>query len=237
MRPDPGAPPSSAEIALDGVRVVLDGRVVLDELTLTTAARRIAVVGANGSGKSTFARLLNGLVTPTAGAVRVHGLDVARELRRVRAQVGFVFTNPDAQILMPTVAEDVRFSLRESGLDRAELAARTAAVLERYGLGGHADAPAYSLSGGQKQLLALASVLVREPRLVVADEPTTLLDLGNARRMGRLLIDELDAQLVLVTHDLELAARCEVALRFHEGRLAEIGEPTEVIARYRAEHA
>lgn len=225
------------EIALEEVAVRLDGRSILEHVTVRLDARRVAVVGANGSGKSTFARLLNGLATPTSGTVRVHGIDVGREPRRARAEVGFVFTNPDAQLLMPTVAEDVRLSLRGSGLARAELDARVDEVLASYGLTDHADAPVYSLSGGQKQLLALASVLVRRPRLVVADEPTTLLDLGNARRIGRILLDELDAQLVLVTHDLELAQRCDIALRFHEGRLVAVGEPAEVVDAYRAEYA
>jgi len=231
------AAPGSNEIALDGVAVELDGRRILEDVTVRLAQHRIAVIGANGSGKSTFARVLDGLVRPTRRTVRVHGLDVARELSRVRAEVGFVFTNPDAQILMPTVAEDVRLSLRGSGLARAEVDARVDAVLRQHGLGDHADAPAYSLSGGQKQLLALASVLVREPRLVIADEPTTLLDLGNARRIGRMLIDDLDAQLVLLTHDLELAERCDVALRFHEGRLVEVGQPADVVRAYRREYA
>jgi len=228
---------ASHEIELDAVSVALDGRRILSDVTVRLDARRIAVIGENGSGKSTFARLLNGLVAPTRGTIRVHGLDVARQLSRVRAEVGFVFTNPDAQILMPTVAEDVRLSLKGSGIDRAAVDARVASVLAAYGLADHSDAPAYSLSGGQKQLLALASVLVREPRLVIADEPTTLLDLGNARRIGRLLVDELEAQTVIVTHDLELAERCDVALRFHGGRLTEVGEPHEVVARYRREFA
>ena len=224
-------------IELDGVSVDLDGRRVLDEVTVHLDQHRIAVIGANGSGKSTFARLLDGLVTPSRGTARVLGFDVAREVKRVRAEVGFVFTNPDAQILMPTVAEDVRLSLKGSGLDRAATDARVASALASYGLAEHADAPAYSLSGGQKQLLALASVLVREPTLVIADEPTTLLDLGNARRIGSLLIDELPAHLVVVTHDLELAARCDIALRFERGRLAEVGEPADVVERYRREFA
>jgi biotin transport system ATP-binding protein len=224
-------------IELENASVELDGRRILAEVTVRLDQHRIAVIGANGSGKSTFARLLDGLVAPTRGTVRVHGFDVVRQLKQLRAEVGFVFTNPDAQILMPTVAEDVRLSLKGSGLDRATIDARVASVLAAYGLAEHADAPAYSLSGGQKQLLALASVLVREPRLVIADEPTTLLDLGNARRIGRLLLDELPAQAVIVTHDLELAARCDVALRFHEGRLTEVGEPGEVVERYRREFA
>jgi biotin transport system ATP-binding protein len=227
----------STELAFDGVSVELDGRLVLEDVSVRLDQRRIAVVGANGSGKSTFARVLDGLVAPSRGTVSVHGLDVARQLKAVRARVGFVFTNPDAQILMPTVAEDVRLSLRGSGLDRAAIEARVASVLAAYGLADHADAPAYSLSGGQKQLLALAAVLVREPGLVIADEPTTLLDLGNARRIGELLVEDLDAQVVIVTHDLELAARCDVALRFHEGRLVEVGEPAEVVSRYRREFA
>jgi biotin transport system ATP-binding protein len=224
-------------IDLESVSVELDGRLVLDEVTVQLDQHRIAVIGANGSGKSTFARVLDGLVAPTRGTARVLGFDVAREARRMRAEVGFVFTNPDAQILMPTVAEDVRLSLKGSGLDRSTIDARVASVLAAYGLAAHADAPAYSLSGGQKQLLALASVLVREPKLVIADEPTTLLDLGNARRIGTLLIEELPAQLVVVTHDLELAARCDIALRFHEGRLVELGEPAAVVERYQREFA
>jgi len=228
---------AAREIALEEVTVRLDGRSILEGVTVRLDARRIAVVGANGSGKSTFARLLNGLATPTSGTVRVHGVDVGREPRRARAEVGFVFTNPDAQVLMPTVAEDGRLSRRGSGMARTELDARVAEVLATYGLTSHADAPVYSLSGGQKQLLALASVLVRRPRLVVADEPTTLLDLGNAQRIGRILLDELDAQLVLVTHDLELAQRCDIALRFHEGRLVAVGEPAEVVDAYRREYA
>ena len=224
-------------IDLESVSVELDGRLVLDEVTVQLDQHRIAVIGANGSGKSTFARVLDGLVAPTRGTARVLGFDVAREAKRMRAEVGFVFTNPDAQILMPTVAEDVRLSLKGSGLDRPAIDARVASVLAAYGLAAHADAPAYSLSGGQKQLLALASVLVREPKLVIADEPTTLLDLGNARRIGTLLIEELPAQLVVVTHDLELAARCDIALRFHEGRLVELGEPAAVVERYQREFA
>ncbi|WP_309069237.1 ABC transporter ATP-binding protein [Microbacterium sp.] len=234
-RPDAAGPAGTIE--LDRVSVALGGSPVLRDVSVRLEQRRIAVIGANGSGKSTFARLLNGLVMPSSGRITVHGLDVGRDAKQVRERVGFVFTNPDAQILMPTVAEDVALSLRGSGRPRAEVAARVTAALEQYGLGHRADQPAYSLSGGQKQLLALVSVLIREPAVVVADEPTTLLDLGNARRIGDLLLRETAAQVVLVTHDLELAARCDVAVRFAEGRLTEVGQPSDVIARYRAEFA
>lgn len=232
-RRQPGTTATLAEpgtVRLEGVGVTVDGRVLLDDVTLELTAPRIAVIGANGSGKSTFARLLNGLMTPTTGTVTVHGLDALRERTAVRRRVGFVFTDPDAQILMPTPAEDLALSLR--GRPRGDIAARVQETLDRHGLGAHADIPASSLSGGQKQMLALAAVLLSEPALIVADEPTTLLDLRNARRIGDLLLAQ-DAQVLIVTHDLELAARCDTAVLFDGGRVVEQGDPEAVIARYR----
>lgn len=221
---------SSTTIALNRVDVAFDGTPVLKDVSLRLDARRIAVIGANGSGKSTFARLLNGLIAPTAGAVTVHGLDAVRDLSALRRRVGFVFTNPDAQILMPTPAEDLALSLR--GRPKEEVAERVRAALSVHGLDGHADVPAAALSGGQKQMLALASVLITEPALIVADEPTTLLDLRNARRIGDLLLAQ-PAQLVVVTHDLDLAARCDVVVCFEDGRVSGYGEPAAVIDAYR----
>lgn len=217
-------------IVLDHVSVEIDGRPVLTDVSLSLAAARIAVIGANGSGKSTFARLLNGLAAPSSGAVSVQGRDTVRDLTEVRRRVGFVFTDPAAQILMPTPAEDLALSLR--GRPRAEIAERVRAALDEHGLSDHADVPSYGLSGGQKQMLALASVLITRPELIVADEPTTLLDLRNARRIGDLLLRQ-TAQVVLVTHDLDLASRCDEAVLFHDGRLADVGAPGEVIAAYR----
>ena len=143
-----------------GVGHAYGDRTVLRDLDVTLTEQRIGVVGANGSGKSTFARMVNGLVLPTRGRVSVDGLDTRSQGRDVRRRVGFCFTDPDAQIVMPTVGEDVGFGLRKRGLTKAEAAQRVAAALSTYGLAGHADHPAHLLSGGQKQLLALASVLV-----------------------------------------------------------------------------
>ncbi|MGO1848508.1 energy-coupling factor ABC transporter ATP-binding protein, partial [Microbacterium sp.] len=212
------------------------------DVTAELPQQRVAVIGANGSGKSTFARALNGLVRPSEGSIHVAGTDVGREPRRARERVGFLFSSPDAQILMPTPAEDIVLSLKAAGVARADREERALAELARFGLAGRADQPAHSLSGGQKQLLALAAVLASGPRVLVADEPTTLLDLGNARHMGDLLIEgdvrgPVADQVVIVTHDLELAARCDVVLRFADGRLAEQGEAGPVIDRYRAAYA
>jgi biotin transport system ATP-binding protein len=191
------------------------------------------VVGANGSGKSTLARLLNGLVVPTSGRVLVDGRDTRRDGAAVRRRVGFVFTDPDAQIVMPTVAEDVAFSLRRHRLPRAELQDRVAAVLDRFGLAGHAEHPAHLLSGGQKQLLALASVLVTEPSVLVCDEPTTLLDARNARLVTDLLAG-LPQRVVLVTHQLEQLDGFDRVLVVDAGRVVADAAPATALAAYRA---
>lgn len=208
-----------------------DGTEILREVTTTLHHRRTAVIGANGSGKSSFARLLNGLRLASQGEVTVLGLDPSKNAKQLRQRVGFVFTNPEAQILMPTPAEDVALSL--SHLPKKERAARAGEVLANFGLSECANRPVSSLSGGQRQLLALAAVLATEPEFLIADEPTTLLDLRNSRQIGELLL-HLDIPIVLVTHDLDLAARCDHALLFDEGRLSDEGEPEAVISRYRA---
>jgi len=223
----------SRGIELRGVGHAYGERVVLRDVDLTLTERRIGVVGANGSGKSTFARLLNGLVQPTSGSVLVDGLDTRTALREVRRRVGFVFQDPDAQIVYPTVAEDVAYGLENQGVPVAERASRVAEVLERYGLDGHADHPAHLLSGGQKQLLAIAGVLVMRPARIVFDEPTTLLDLVNTRRVAQ-VIDELEQQVVVVTHDLELLERFDRVLVIDGGRVVEDGAPESSIAAYRA---
>ena len=171
-------------IVFDGVSHRYGDRLVVRDVSVRLDERRIGVIGANGSGKSTFVRMLNGLVVPTSGSVRVAGLDPDKQARQVRHRVGFCFTDPDAQIVMPTVVEDIAFGLRRRGLDKEEVADRVERALASYGLAEHRDHPAHLLSGGQKQLLAIASVLVTEPDLLVMDEPTTLLDLANARRIG-----------------------------------------------------
>jgi biotin transport system ATP-binding protein len=220
-------------IELRGVGHTYGERTVLCELDLRLTERRIGVIGANGSGKSTLARLLNGLVLPTEGAVLVDGLDTRTELRAVRRRVGFVFQDPDAQIVHPTVAEDVAFGLENQGVPPAERAERVAEVLDRYGLTGHADHPAHLLSGGQKQLLAIAGVLVMRPARVVFDEPTTLLDLVNARRVAR-VIAELDQHVVVVTHDLPLLQEFDRVLVVDDGRVVADAPPAEAVAAYTA---
>ncbi|MDQ6522334.1 ABC transporter ATP-binding protein [Nocardioides sp. LHD-245] len=229
---------SRIELDRVGVRAATPGGpvpevTVLRETTLDLTEQRIALIGPNGSGKSTLARLVNGLVEPTSGRVLVDGLDVAKKGREVRRRVGFVFTDPSAQLVMPTVVEDVALSLRHQVRAREARTAAARAVLASYGLDELADRSVHTLSGGQRQLLALAGVLATDPAVLVADEPTTLLDLRNARMIGDLLFG-LPQQLVLATHDLDLALRCDRALLIDDGAVVADGAPAEVVARYRA---
>ncbi|MGR0318119.1 energy-coupling factor ABC transporter ATP-binding protein [Agromyces sp. ZXT2-3] len=220
-------------IRFDRVSHRFGDELVVDDVSLELTERRIGIVGANGSGKSTLARMVNGLVTPTSGTVAVDELDVARHGREVRRRVGFVFTNADTQIVMPTVREDVAFTIRRHRLDAATAAARVDAVLERFGLAELADRPAHRLSGGQKQLLALAAVLVGEPAIVIADEPTTLLDARNARRIAEHFAT-LDEQLIVVSHHLELLESFDRVVVMEAGRIVADGAPAHALDAYRA---
>ena len=227
---------TSIHLAEATVRVPLPGRgerEILAPTTLTLTEQRVAVIGANGSGKSTLARLLNGLVRPSAGKVTVAGLDVVRDGAAVRRMVGFCFTDPAAQLVMPTCVEDVELSLRRTVSGSAARRERALSVLAANGLEEHAHDSVHSLSGGQRQLLALAGVLATEPSVVVADEPTTLLDRANTRRIGDALL-ALTQQLVLVTHDLDLAARCDRVVVIDDAHVVADGTPTESIAHYTA---
>ena len=152
-------------IRLDAVTVRVGEVAALRDVSLELDARTVAVIGENGSGKSTFARLVGGLVAPTTGTLRVLGVDPAADARELRRRAAFVFSNPDAQILMPTVAEDVAFSLRPERLPAAERQRRVADALERFRLTGLADRSSHELSGGQKQLLAMCGAFVRRPKL------------------------------------------------------------------------
>lgn len=219
-------------IEFDQAVVIVEGRPLLQVPGLTLSERRVGIVGPNGAGKSTFSRLINGLLLPDQGQVRVNGLDTRREARAIRRQVGFVFQNPDNQIVFPIVREDLDFGLKPLGLPAAERAARVAAQLELLGIAHLAERSSFSLSGGERQLVALAAVLVREPGLVVFDEPTTQLDLRN-RNSVRDAIAALAPSACVVSHDLELLADFDRVLVISEGRIAADDRPAAALRWYR----
>ncbi|QCB97718.1 ABC transporter ATP-binding protein [Arthrobacter sp. PAMC25564] len=219
------------------VRVEVDGRsaakTLLNELSLSLTERRIGVIGANGSGKSTLLRLLNGLVAPSNGAVTVDGADTVRAVHEVRRRVGFVFTDPLSQLVMPTGREDVELSLRRSVRNAADRRRLAEATLDRFGLLPLADQSIYELSGGERQLLALAAVLAVNPEVLVLDEPSTLLDLRNRELLRRTLAG-LSQQVILSTHDLDLAQDMDRVLVVDAGRVVFDGGAAAAVGHYRA---
>lgn len=219
-------------IDFSSVTVSFDETVVLDDINLILSEQRIGVIGQNGGGKSTLTRLINGLGEPTAGTVTVDGINPSEQGKKVREKVGFVFSDAENQIVMPNVRDDIAFSLRRFKLPKDERTARVDAVLERFGLLEFAERSPHTLSGGQKQLLALAAVLVIDPVLIIADEPTTLLDLRNRDRIKREFA-QLDQQLIVVTHDLEFLTDFDRVICIDDHKVAADGAPQEVIDFYR----
>ncbi|MGR3713011.1 MAG: energy-coupling factor ABC transporter ATP-binding protein [Shimia sp.] len=218
-------------ITLSNVSLAFGDHAVLHDISLSLSERRIAVIGANGSGKSSFGRLLNGLAAPSSGTVSVDGHDTKKDGKSVRSLVGFVFQNPDNQIVFPVVEEDLAFGMKNLGLDKATIATRITDVLTRYDMTHLREHPAHLLSGGQKQLLAISGVLVMEPNYLVLDEPTTLLDLRNKRRITRAL-NALQQTIIHITHDLDQINDYDRVIVIDEGRVACDDTPAKAIPFY-----
>ncbi len=180
----------------------------------------IAVVGANGAGKSTLLLHLNGLLTPEHGSVDIGGIPVTKgTLPDIRRTVGMVFQDPDDQLFMPTVAEDVAFGPLNLGLPPADVAARVDQALARVGADHLRERPPYHLSGGEKRVVAIATVLAMESSILVLDEPSSGLD-ARARRRLIGLLTSFEHTRIIATHDLDLAAElCERTIVMSRGRI------------------
>lgn len=208
------------------------GDIILSPTTLVLSERRVSIIGANGSGKSTLARLINGLAEPNTGSVAVNGRDTRKDGSLVRRDVGFLFTDPSSQLIMPTAIEDVALSLRRTIRNKEKRTSAALAALGDIGLASRAHVSVHSLSGGQRQLLALAGVLAVGPTILVADEPTTLLDLRWRAHVDS-LIDALPIQVVEVTHDLDAAVRADRTLVLDRGSVVFDGAPNKAVSFYR----
>jgi energy-coupling factor transport system ATP-binding protein len=192
----------------------------------------LAIVGPNGSGKSTLVRHLNGLLLPTAGQVQVDGLLTSdpRNLWAIRQRVGMVFQNPDNQIVASTVEEDVAFGPENAALPPDEIRRRVDEALATVGLAEYRTRPPQMLSGGQRQLLAIAGALATRPACIVFDEPASMLDPANRRlvldTIRRLNMEGLT--IVLITQAMEEATAARRVLVMHKGHIAMDGSPVQV---------
>ena len=218
-------------INIHNVSLSYADRTVLRNVSLSLTERRIAVIGANGSGKSSFARMLNGLVLPTEGDVEIDGLNTRTKGKDIRQKVGFVFQNPDNQIVFPVVEEDLAFGMKNLGFSKEKIAQKTDEILTRYDMRDLREHPAHLLSGGQKQLLAISGVLVMEPSYIIMDEPTTLLDLRNKRRVSEAIM-ALEQTVILISHDLDLLHDFDRVIVFDEGRVVEDNIPSVAVPAY-----
>ncbi|MGW3520812.1 MULTISPECIES: energy-coupling factor ABC transporter ATP-binding protein [Streptomyces] len=220
-----------------------DGHQALFGVDLTIGrGERVALLGPNGAGKTTLVLHLNGILAAGAGSVAVAGLPVGKKhMAEIRRKVGIVFQDPDDQLFMPTVREDVAFGPAAAGLRGAELDAVVEKALDRVGMAGYADRPPHHLSFGQRRRVAVATVLATEPEILVLDEPSSNLDPASRRELADVL-RALDVTVLMVTHDLPYALElCPRSLVLSEGVIAadgptrEILSDEELMARHRLE--
>ncbi len=196
----------------------------------------VAIIGANGSGKSTLARHLNCLLLPTEGKVTVSGLDTSEEANMwdIRQQVGMVFQNPDNQIVAAVVEEDVAFGPENIGVPGPEIASRVQKALAAVGMTEYAKHAPHRLSGGQKQRVAIAGIMALEPKCIVLDEPTAMLDpQGRKEIIGTVqkLNQEKQITIVYITHYMTEALAANKVVVMDKGHICFMGTPREVFSR------
>ena len=218
------------------------GVVVFEDMNLTIEEGTfVAVLGTNGCGKSTLAKHFNSILLPTGGKVYVCGIDTANEERimQVRRNVGMVFQNPDNQIVANVVEEDVAFGPENLGISSPEIRHRVNKALKQVGMYDYREHAPHLLSGGQKQRIAIAGVIAMEPKCIVLDEPTAMLDPRGRREVietvGR-LNKEKGITVVLITHHMDEAAKADRVVVMHKGKVAADGTPEEVFSQVELLH-
>ena len=219
-------------IALHTASVTLQGREIIAPLTLNLTENRIGIIGRNGSGKTTLLRLIAGLIPTSGGTVQVHGQN-PDDRRAMLGAVGIVFQNPDAQILFPTVAEEIAFGLRQMGQTAHRARDAALALLAAEGRAHWADAPTHTLSGGQRHYLCLLSVLAMAPKSILLDEPFAGLDMPTQIRLARRL-SALPQQVITISHDPASMAGADRVIWLEGGRVQADGPPAAVLPDFTA---
>ena len=219
-----------------GVTVFTDLNLTIEEGTF------VAILGSNGCGKSTLAKHFNSILLPCGGKVYVSGMDTSNEelLMRVRRNVGMVFQNPDNQIVANVVEEDVAFGPENLGVASPEIRRRVDRALKHVGMYEYREHAPHLLSGGQKQRVAIAGIIAMEPKCIVLDEPTAMLDPRGRREVmetiGR-LNREKGITVVLITHHMDEAAKAERVVVLEGGKVAADGTPKQVFSQPELLHA
>lgn len=231
--------PANVHLALDHVTYQYDqgGKTAVKDVTLSIGRGEfVALLGHNGSGKSTIAKLLNGLYTPTKGTVRVSGMDTSdsKLIWEIRRRAGMVFQNPDNQIVATRVRDDVAFGLENIGVPSDEMPGRIDQALSDVGMTAFADRAPHLLSGGQKQRVAIAGILAMQPEALILDEATAMLDPSGRKDVldiVKRLNSELGITVVWITHFMEEATQADRVVVMHEGTIVMDGTPRQVFAQ------
>ena len=218
------------------------GTAVFEDLNLTVEQGSfVAILGGNGCGKSTLAKHFNAILLPCGGKVYVYDTDTSAEdrLMQVRRHVGMVFQNPDNQIVANVVEEDVAFGPENLGVASPAIRQRVDKALKQVGMYEYRNHAPHLLSGGQKQRIAIAGVIAMEPKCIVLDEPTAMLDPQGRREVLKTIIDlnkDKDITVILITHHMDEAAKAGRVVVLHEGQVALDGTPKEVFSQVEKLH-
>lgn len=218
-------------IEASGVSLKIDQQKILDNVSLTIREKRVAIIGANGSGKTSFVRCLNGLITPDEGLIRVGGLDTKKDIRAIRRKIGFVFQNAAQQFIYPVVSEEIGFALQVLNKPTAMIKEKTNQLLEQFGLVHLRDKPVHNLSGGEQKMVSLLSVMISEPDYLILDEPTTFLDHRQKRQFLE-IIDELPQTVILITHDFGAIMQYQRVIAFDQGKVVLDGEAAHIVPQW-----
>ena len=218
------------------------GVAVFEDMNLTVEdGSFVAILGTNGCGKSTLAKHFNSILLPSGGKVYVYGMDTSDEdkLIAIRRSVGMVFQNPDNQIVANVVEEDVAFGPENLGVSSPEIRHRVDKALKQVGMYEYREHAPHLLSGGQKQRIAIAGVIAMEPKCIVLDEPTAMLDPRGRREVMETIAAlnrEKGITVILITHHMDEAAKAERVVVLHKGVVAADGKPEEVFAQVERLH-
>lgn len=218
-------------IQFENVSLSLNARKLLNAVTLGIQEQRVGVIGRNGSGKTSFARLLCGLLAPSSGRVRVNGNDLFKHRAAALKTVGILFQNPDHQIIFPTVLEELSFGLTQQGQRKAEAMQNATKILQQFDRLDWAERTIATLSQGQRHLVCLLSVLAMAPPLLVLDEPFAGLDLPTKTYLQNLLY-RLDQSVLHITHDLQALGEYERVIWLEKGQVAGDGLPKDIIPAF-----
>ncbi|MDG2190043.1 MAG: ABC transporter ATP-binding protein [Paracoccaceae bacterium] len=218
-------------IQFENVSLSLNARKLLNGVSLDIQEQRVGVIGRNGSGKTSFARLLSGLLAPSSGRVRVNGNDLFKHRAAALKTVGILFQNPDHQIIFPTVLEELSFGLTQQGQRKAEAMQNANKILQQFDRLDWAERTIATLSQGQRHLVCLLSVLAMAPPLLVLDEPFAGLDLPTKTYLQNLLYG-LDQSVLHITHDLQALAEYERVIWLEKGQVVGDGLPKHIIPNF-----